>query len=169
MGIPTSDLNDFTVCDMILLCAPVLTNLDYLKQLTNVVLKKDCILTDVESWINGRSSSQRWSNWEKVKDCGPSERAVAGFGWVSIISPSFKINERGKRGYWTFYCMWSYQSCCDWSSKQKSPCQFLQNLPVQQNLQDETSDWQVYNFLLQERFYEVAHISQERLLTLFRV
>lgn len=66
----TSDLNDFTVCDMILLCAPVLTNLDYLKQLTNVVLKKDCILTDV--------GSVKGSIHHFAQECGLSSYFIGG-------------------------------------------------------------------------------------------
>ncbi len=36
----------------------------------------------------GISSLQRDSNSEKVRDCGPSERASFGLGWTSIIKPS---------------------------------------------------------------------------------
>lgn len=43
-----SDLNDFAVCDIIILCAPVLQNINYLSVLKDII-KKDCILTDVGS------------------------------------------------------------------------------------------------------------------------
>lgn len=42
------DLNDFANCDIIFLCAPVLVNVTYLKQLKPII-KKECILTDVGS------------------------------------------------------------------------------------------------------------------------
>jgi prephenate dehydrogenase len=43
------DLEDgFPTCDIIFLCAPVLTNIDYLKQLKDII-KPGCILTDVGS------------------------------------------------------------------------------------------------------------------------
>jgi len=41
-------LEDFSKCDVIFLCAPVLTNISYLEQLMPYI-KKDCILTDVGS------------------------------------------------------------------------------------------------------------------------
>lgn len=41
-------LEAFSVCDIIFLCAPVLTNISYLEKL-KPYLKKDCILTDVGS------------------------------------------------------------------------------------------------------------------------
>lgn len=44
----TSNLEDFSECDVIFLCAPVLTNITYLKELAPY-LKKGCILTDVGS------------------------------------------------------------------------------------------------------------------------
>lgn len=43
-----SSLEDFKNCDVIFLCAPVLTNISYLEHLKNII-KKDCILTDVGS------------------------------------------------------------------------------------------------------------------------
>jgi prephenate dehydrogenase len=42
------DLKEFHVCDIIFLCAPVLTNITYLKTLKDII-KTDCILTDVGS------------------------------------------------------------------------------------------------------------------------
>lgn len=45
----TNDIHDFAVCDMIILCAPVLINLDYLKLLASIPLKTECIITDVGS------------------------------------------------------------------------------------------------------------------------
>ncbi len=39
---------DFTECDIIFLCAPVLSNIKYLQKLKPII-KKDCILTDVGS------------------------------------------------------------------------------------------------------------------------
>jgi len=45
----TSSLEDhFTECDLLFLCAPVLSNINYLKQL-KPILKNTCILTDVGS------------------------------------------------------------------------------------------------------------------------
>ena len=38
----------FSTCDLIFLCAPVLTNLEYLKEL-KYIIKPTCILTDVGS------------------------------------------------------------------------------------------------------------------------
>ncbi len=43
-----SDLEDLSSCDIIFLCAPVLTNMEYLKKI-KPYLKDDCILTDVGS------------------------------------------------------------------------------------------------------------------------
>ena len=43
-----NDLNDFAGCDIIILCAPVLQNINYLSVLKNII-KPDCILTDVGS------------------------------------------------------------------------------------------------------------------------
>lgn len=43
-----SDLDSFSNCDIIFLCAPVLTNISYLEKLKHII-KKDCILTDVGS------------------------------------------------------------------------------------------------------------------------
>ncbi len=43
-----NDLSDFSCCDVIFLCAPVLTNIAYLEQV-KPFLKPDCILTDVGS------------------------------------------------------------------------------------------------------------------------
>lgn len=43
-----SSLNDFSDCDLIFLCAPVLTNISYLKTLKDII-KDTCILTDVGS------------------------------------------------------------------------------------------------------------------------
>lgn len=42
------DLKDFSECDIIFLCAPVLTNITYLSTLKDII-KVDCILTDVGS------------------------------------------------------------------------------------------------------------------------
>lgn len=39
---------DFKECDLIFLCAPVLSNIEYLKKLKSII-KSDCILTDVGS------------------------------------------------------------------------------------------------------------------------
>lgn len=44
----STGLQDFNCCDVIFLCAPVLTNIAYLKEV-KPFLKKDCILTDVGS------------------------------------------------------------------------------------------------------------------------
>lgn len=45
----STDLSaDFHQCDIIFLCCPVLTNIEYLKELKNIV-KSDCIITDVGS------------------------------------------------------------------------------------------------------------------------
>lgn len=41
-------IGDFSDCDMIFLCAPVEKNLEYLRQLKNIV-KADCLITDVGS------------------------------------------------------------------------------------------------------------------------
>lgn len=46
--ISTNLSEDFKDCDVIFLCAPVLTNIAYLKELKNII-KPDCILTDVGS------------------------------------------------------------------------------------------------------------------------
>lgn len=43
-----NSIEDFSECDIIFLCAPVLLNVSYLKHLRNVI-KADCILTDVGS------------------------------------------------------------------------------------------------------------------------
>lgn len=44
----TSSLEDFSVCHMIFLCAPVIKNTDYLPILKSII-KADCIITDVGS------------------------------------------------------------------------------------------------------------------------
>lgn len=44
----TTNLNDFSACDMIFLCAPVQTNIEYLKQLKDII-SPSCLLTDVGS------------------------------------------------------------------------------------------------------------------------
>lgn len=44
----STSLKDFSKCDVIFLCAPVMTNVSYLKQLAPYI-KKDCIITDVGS------------------------------------------------------------------------------------------------------------------------
>lgn len=44
----TTDLKDFSICDIIFLCAPVLHNISYLKQLKPIITSS-CILTDVGS------------------------------------------------------------------------------------------------------------------------
>lgn len=41
-------LKDLYVCDIIFLCAPVLKNISYLKELKEII-KDDCIITDVGS------------------------------------------------------------------------------------------------------------------------
>ena len=43
-----SDISRFSDCDIILLSAPVLSNISYLKQLKDII-KQDCIITDVGS------------------------------------------------------------------------------------------------------------------------
>ncbi|MBQ3513175.1 MAG: prephenate dehydrogenase/arogenate dehydrogenase family protein [Lachnospiraceae bacterium] len=43
-----SDLSDFSACDIIFLCAPVMVNVSYLEKLKPII-KPDCILTDVGS------------------------------------------------------------------------------------------------------------------------
>lgn len=43
-----TNLEDFRCCDIIFLCAPVLTNIQYLKNLPSII-KPNCILTDVGS------------------------------------------------------------------------------------------------------------------------
>lgn len=47
-NIVTNLLDGFDKCDIIFLCAPVLTNIKYLKQLKNII-KSSCIITDVGS------------------------------------------------------------------------------------------------------------------------
>lgn len=42
------DLNDFSSCDIIFLCAPVTHNMKYMESLKDII-KKDCIITDVGS------------------------------------------------------------------------------------------------------------------------
>mgnify|MGYP003276796751 CR=1 FL=1 len=44
----TTSLEAFSCCDIIFLCAPVLSNIEYLEKLTTIV-KPDCIITDVGS------------------------------------------------------------------------------------------------------------------------
>ena len=44
----TSDLSDFSACDMIFLCAPVQKNIEYLEELKSLI-SPSCILTDVGS------------------------------------------------------------------------------------------------------------------------
>lgn len=44
----TTNLADFSACDMIFLCAPVQKNIDYLMQLKNII-SPNCLLTDVGS------------------------------------------------------------------------------------------------------------------------
>lgn len=44
----STDLSDFSTCNLIFLCAPVLTNIEYLTQLKGII-RPDCILTDVGS------------------------------------------------------------------------------------------------------------------------
>ncbi len=44
----TTDLSEFSQCDVIFLCTPVLTNIAYLGKLKSII-KKDCIITDVGS------------------------------------------------------------------------------------------------------------------------
>lgn len=44
----STSLKDFSKCDVIFLCAPVMTNVSYLKQIAPYI-KKDCIVTDVGS------------------------------------------------------------------------------------------------------------------------
>lgn len=43
-----TSLSDFSQCDIIFLCAPVLTNISYLKELVPYISEK-CIITDVGS------------------------------------------------------------------------------------------------------------------------
>jgi prephenate dehydrogenase len=47
-SVTTALTEEFPDCDLIFLCAPVLSNIEYLKQL-KPILKSDCILTDVGS------------------------------------------------------------------------------------------------------------------------
>lgn len=47
-AVTTSLTEEFPECDLLYLCAPVLSNIEYLKQL-KPILKSDCILTDVGS------------------------------------------------------------------------------------------------------------------------
>ncbi len=44
----TDSLDDFSTCDIIFLCAPVIQNVGYLKSLKKII-KADCIITDVGS------------------------------------------------------------------------------------------------------------------------
>lgn len=44
----STKLSDFSICDVIFLCAPVITNVAYLKKIAPY-LREDCILTDVGS------------------------------------------------------------------------------------------------------------------------
>ena len=44
----TTNLNDFSACDIIFLCAPVQKNIEYLTQLKNII-SPTCLLTDVGS------------------------------------------------------------------------------------------------------------------------
>lgn len=44
----TNNLNLFSCCDIIFLCAPVLSNVEYLEKLKTII-KPDCIITDVGS------------------------------------------------------------------------------------------------------------------------
>lgn len=48
LSMVTPRLDDFSKCDVIFLCAPVIKNIDYLPQLKNLI-KADCIITDVGS------------------------------------------------------------------------------------------------------------------------
>ncbi len=67
--ISTNLSNDFKDCDVIFLCAPVLTNIAYLKELKGII-KKDCILTDVGS-VKG--------NIEKaIKELGLEKHFIGG-------------------------------------------------------------------------------------------
>lgn len=48
LDIITEEIRDFSACDLIFLCAPVLSNISYLSQLKSII-KSDCIITDVGS------------------------------------------------------------------------------------------------------------------------
>jgi len=48
LDIITEELTDFSACDIIFLCAPVLSNISYLSQLKSII-KSNCIITDVGS------------------------------------------------------------------------------------------------------------------------
>lgn len=67
-GIST-DLADFAQCDVIFLCAPVLTNISYLKRL-KPHLSPDCILTDVGS-VKGNIETA-------IRDLGLGSQFVGG-------------------------------------------------------------------------------------------
>lgn len=65
----SSELADFSLCDLIFLCAPVHINTEYLVQLKNIV-KKDCLITDV-----GSVKSQIH---QKVKELGLTSQFIGG-------------------------------------------------------------------------------------------
>lgn len=67
--ISTNLSEDFKDCDVIFLCAPVLTNVAYLKELKNII-KPDCILTDV--------GSVKGNIYEAVAELGLEKHFIGG-------------------------------------------------------------------------------------------
>ena len=67
--VSTNLSEDFKDCDVIFLCAPVLTNIAYLKELKNII-KEDCILTDV--------GSVKGNIYEAVKELGLEKHFIGG-------------------------------------------------------------------------------------------
>lgn len=65
----STNLSDFSICDVIFLCAPVITNVAYLKKIAPH-LKEDCILTDV--------GSVKRNIHEAVSDLGLNKQFVGG-------------------------------------------------------------------------------------------
>lgn len=61
--------NDFKNCDVVFLCAPVLSNIDYLKKLKGII-KSDCILTDV--------GSVKGNIYEAVAELGLEQHFIGG-------------------------------------------------------------------------------------------
>ncbi|MBE5929228.1 MAG: prephenate dehydrogenase [Lachnospiraceae bacterium] len=64
-----NSLSDFSVCDIIFLCAPVLANINYLESLKGII-KEDCIITDVGS-VKGNIH-------EAVKNIGLEQNFIGG-------------------------------------------------------------------------------------------
>lgn len=65
----TDNLSDYSDCDCIILCAPVLTNIRYLKELKDII-KPSCIITDVGS-VKGNIH-------EAAKEIGISSNFIGG-------------------------------------------------------------------------------------------